>query len=53
MNENASMKKNQQELEIQKLVLESIIDDLNGSKTYTNEEVFVEITKMLSNAKNQ
>ena len=47
----ASFEKKQQELKAQQLVLEALADELFGSKTYSNEEVFSNLDKMLSEAK--
>ena len=47
----ASFEKKQQELKAQQLVLEALADELFGSKAYSNEEVFSDLDKMLSEAK--
>ena len=47
----ASFERRQQELLAQQLVLEAFADEIMGAKTYSNEEVFSEINKMLSEAK--
>lgn len=47
----AAFEKRQQELNAQQLVLEALADELLGAKTYTSEEVFSELDKMLSEAK--
>lgn len=47
----ASFEKRQQELNAQQLVLEALADELMGAKTYSNEEVFSELNKLLAEAK--
>ena len=47
----ASFEKRQQELNAQQLVLEALAEEFFGAKTYSNEEVFSELQKMLSEAK--